>query len=199
MQILLSPAKSLEIEKKLPDFVELSNPKFLQKAEGIQKVLKKKKAKALMELQDISLNLAQLNEQRNQEWSLERHANEGRAAIFTFNGDVYDGLDAFSMSEEQFNYAQEHVHILSGLYGVLKPSDSILPYRLEMGTSLSIKKDKNLYQYWRTTLQDYFHTNHRGEYLANLASVEYSKVLDVKKLDMRVINFEFLNESNGKL
>ena len=199
MQIILSPAKSLELSKKYPDFVALSTPMFLNKAAVIQGVLKKKKAKALMELQDISLNLAQINEQRNQDWSIEGHQNKGRPALFTFDGDVYEGLDAYSLSLEDYNYAIEHLFILSGLYGILRPSDTLLPYRLEMGTALTVQKEKNLYQFWRSELQDYMHEHYRGQYLANLASVEYSKALDLKKLEMRVINFEFLNQSNGKL
>ena len=199
MQIIISPAKSLELEKQYIDNLNVSTPKYLKEAERINAKLKKMNAQDLMELQGISKNLAQLNEERNKAWSSEQHEEKGRPSIFTFNGDVYDGLDAYSLTREQLDFANDHLLILSGLYGLLKPLDLILPYRLEMGTTLDVGKAKNLYAYWSDALKNHMHDHYKGGFLANLASNEYSKVLDLKKIEMRVINFEFLNENNGKL
>src|SRR5690606_18035127 len=141
MKIVLSPAKSLDFESKLPTDKH-SEPVFLNESERVNKLLKKKSPKVLSKLMDISGNLAELNCKRNQEWSLPFTAYNARPAVYVFSGDVYRGLDAYTVSQDKIDKLQDSVRILSGLYGVLKPLDLIQPYRLEMGTKLPIGKSK---------------------------------------------------------
>ncbi|MDP5027940.1 MAG: peroxide stress protein YaaA, partial [Flavobacterium sp.] len=137
MKIVISPAKSLNFESPLP-VQKHTDSLFLKEAETIQKTLKKKKPKQLMELMDISEKLADLNWERNQNWSLPFTVENARPAIYAFDGDVYTGLDAYTLPVEKLEVLQAKLRILSGLYGVLKPLDLMQPYRLEMGTSLPI-------------------------------------------------------------
>ena len=153
MKIVISPAKSLNYESQLP-ITTYTEPIFLSKSETIQKTLKKKKPKQLMELMDISEKLAELNWQRNQEWSVPFSPENARPAVYAFDGDVYTGLDVYSLSTEKVAVLQEKLRILSGLYGLLKPLDLMQPYRLEMGTSIAIGTKKNLYEFWKKTITD---------------------------------------------
>ena len=153
MKIVISPAKSLNYESPLP-ISNNTEPSFLSKSETIQKTLKKKKPKQLMELMDISEKLAELNWQRNQEWSVPFSPENARPAVYAFDGDVYTGLDVYSLPTEKVAVLQEKLRILSGLYGLLKPLDLMQPYRLEMGTSIAIGTKKNLYDFWKKTITD---------------------------------------------
>ncbi|WP_395044981.1 peroxide stress protein YaaA [Flavobacterium sp.] len=200
MKIVISPAKSLDFESQLP--VELySEYNFTKQSVSIDKVLKRKKPKQLMQLMSISDKLADLNWQRNQERDVANLSIENsRPAIFAFNGDVYLGLDAYSLSEEKIKVVQEKLRILSGLYGLLKPLDLIQPYRLEMGTKLSIGKNKNLYEFWKSTVTKELNSQlKKDELFINLASNEYFEAVDIKKLKAKIITPEFKDYKDGKL
>jgi hypothetical protein len=199
MKIVISPAKSLNLDKELPIslFTESS---FLKQAETIQKTLKKKKPKQLMELMDISEKLADLNWQRNQDWQLPFTANNARPAIYTFDGEVYTGLDAYSLPFDKVSVLQDKLRILSGLYGILKPLDLMQAYRLEMGTSIAIGSNKNLYEFWKKSITDYLNSElNKDELFVNLASNEYFSAVDTKKLKVYVITPEFKDYKDGKL
>ena len=199
MKIVISPAKSLNFESELPT-TKFTQPSFLAESEKLNKVLVKKKPKALSELMSISDNLAQLNWERNQNFTVPFTAANARPAVYAFNGDVYNGLDAYSIPEEKLDKLQDTLRILSGLYGVLKPLDLMQPYRLEMGTSLKVGRNKNLYEFWKKTI-----TAHLNEELAaeevfvNLASNEYFGAVDTKGLKVPVITPVFKDWKNDKL
>ncbi len=199
MKIVISPAKSLNLDKELPISL-FTEATFLKQAETIQKTLKKKKPKQLMELMDISEKLADLNWQRNQDWQLPFIANNARPAIYTFDGEVYTGLDAYSLPVDKVTILQDKLRILSGLYGILKPLDLMQAYRLEMGTSIAIGSKKNLYEFWKKTLTDQLNSElNKDELFVNLASNEYFSAVDVKKLKVPVITPEFKDYKDGKL
>lgn len=199
MKIIISPAKSLDFESPLPT-TEFSENVFLSKSETIQKTLKKKKPKQLSELMSISDKLAELNYTRNQEWRLPFTPDNARQAVFAFNGDVYVGLDAYTIESDKLSVLQEKLRILSGLYGILKPLDLMQPYRLEMGTNLAVGKSKNLYEFWRKTLTDALNKElSKDELVINLASKEYAAAIDFKALKGKVIVPEFKDYKDGQL
>jgi cytoplasmic iron level regulating protein YaaA (DUF328/UPF0246 family) len=200
MKIVISPAKSLDFETPLPTRL-CSEYSFQKQSLAIDKVLKKKKPKQLMELMSISDKLADLNWQRNQERNVAEITSENaRQAIYAFNGDVYIGLDAYSLSEDKINVLQDKLRILSGLYGLLKPLDLMQPYRLEMGTKLPIGKNKNLYEFWKAIITKELNAQlAKDELFVNLASNEYFDAVDVKKLKVPVITPEFKDYKDGKL
>ena len=200
MKIVISPAKSLDFETPLPTKL-YSEYSFVKQSLAIDKVLKKKKPKQLMELMSISDKLADLNWQRNQERNVgEITSDNARPAIYTFNGDVYIGLDAYSLSENKIKVLQDKLRILSGLYGLLKPLDLMQPYRLEMGTKLPIGKNKNLYEFWKIIITKELNSQLiKDELFVNLASNEYFDAIDVKKLKVQVITPEFKDYKDGKL
>ena len=152
MLIVISPAKTLDLSSEI-QIKNSSEPEFLRQTEQIVSVLKKKNAKAISKLMSISPKLGQLNYERFQQWD-GSNANDSRQAIFMFNGDVYDGLKIQKFSENEILYTQEHLRILSGIYGLLRPLDLIQPYRLEMGTKITINRKKNLYEFWEKQLTD---------------------------------------------
>ena len=198
MKLVISPAKSLNYESELPTGFS-SESCFLNEAKQLNALLKKKSAKTLSELMHISPKLGALNYERNQNWSLPFSSENARQAIYAFDGDVYRGLDAYSISEEKLDILQNTVRIISGLYGLLKPLDLIQPYRLEMGTKFPVGKNKNLYEFWRkkitSTLNDEMDEN---EPLVNLASQEYFKAIDVKALKAPIIHIDFKEFKNGQ-
>lgn len=199
MKIVISPAKSLNFEKELPTN-RFSEPKFLKEATTIQKTLKKKKPKQLMELMDISDKLAELNWQRNQDWQTPFTTENARPAVYAFDGDVYQGLDVYTLPEDKLDVLQDKLLILSGLYGLLQPLDLIQPYRLEMGTSLPIGKNKNLYEFWKKTITKQLNDElQKDELFINLASNEYFSAVDAKALKVPVITPEFKDYKDGKL
>ncbi|WP_288983668.1 peroxide stress protein YaaA [uncultured Flavobacterium sp.] len=199
MKIVISPAKSLNYETQLP-ITTYTESAFLSKAVTIQKTLKKKKPKQLMELMDISDKLAELNWQRNQEWNIPFSPENARQAVYAFDGDVYTGLDVYSLSAEKVLVLQEKLRILSGLYGLLKPLDLMQPYRLEMGTKIQIGTKKNLYEFWKKTITDTLNKElSKGELFVNLASNEYFSAVDTKTLKVPVITPEFKDYKDGKL
>ena len=199
MKIVISPAKSLNLDKELPTSL-FTEAVFLKQAETIQKTIKKKKPKQLMELMDISEKLADLNWQRNQDWQLPFTPENARPAIYTFDGEVYTGLDAYSLPVEKVAVLQDKLRILSGLYGILKPLDLMQAYRLEMGTSIAIGSNKNLYEFWKKILTDQLNSElNKEELFVNLASNEYFSAVDLKKLKVPVITPEFKDYKDGKL
>ncbi len=199
MKILLSPAKSLDMTSELPT-TRGTQPRFLETTEKIHKKLERLSTKKLSELMGISQKLAELNYHRNQEFQ-EIHSKENsRPAMFMFDGDVYSGLDAYSIPMEKLDAAQESLRILSGLYGILRPLDSVQPYRLEMGTKLSVQQKKDLYEIWRKKITDSLNNEMmEGELMVNLASQEYSKAIDFKKMKSLVISPVFKDLKNGEL
>ena len=200
MKIVISPAKSLDFETQLPT-TTYTEYGFQKQSLAIDKVLKKKKPKELMDLMSISDKLADLNWNRNQTRNVsEITVENGRQAIYAFNGDVYIGLDAYSLSEEKITILQDKLRILSGLYGLLKPLDLIQPYRLEMGTKLPIGTNKNLYEFWKPIIVKELNSElSKDELFVNLASNEYFDAIDVKKLKVPVITPEFKDYKDGKL
>ncbi len=199
MKIVISPAKSLDFESKLPT-AQNTEPAFLDQAEKLNKILEKKKPKALSKLMGISDNLAELNWERNQNFSVPFTPENARPAVYAFNGDVYQGLDAYTISEDKLGQLQDTLRILSGLYGVLKPLDLIQPYRLEMGTQLKIGRKKNLYQFWKKELTAHLNAELQdGELFVNLASNEYFGAVDEKQLKVPVITPIFKDWKNDKL
>ena len=199
MKIVISPAKSLNFEKELPIDI-FSEPRFLKQATTIQNTLKKKNPKELSQLMDISEKLADLNWQRNQDWQTPFTTENARQAIYTFDGDVYLGLDAYSLPLDKIEILQNKLRILSGLYGILKPLDLMQAYRLEMGTSMPIGKNKNLYEFWKKTITEELNNELKKEELfINLASNEYFIAVDTKALKVPIITPEFKDYKDGKL
>lgn len=203
MKILLSPAKSLDYSTK-PSIEEESSPIFLSETKKIQTELKKMKPSDLKELMGISDKLATLNYERNQDRTLRADAvsDTVKQAIFAFDGDVYSGIDAYTISAKKSAYLQETVRILSGLYGLLRPFDLIEPYRLEMGTKMPVGKAENLYEFWQTTVTKALQKQlEKDEAVVNLASNEYFKAIDAKELKKKhtIITPIFKDYKNGKL
>lgn len=199
MKIVISPAKSLNFEKQLPT-LNYTEPQFLKQATTIQNTLKKKKPNQLSELMNISEKLAELNWQRNQEWNPPFSLENARQAIYAFDGDVYTGLDVYGLANDKLAALQNKLRILSGLYGLLRPLDLMQAYRLEMGTSLPIGENKNLYEFWKKTITKSLNDElEKGELFINLASNEYFSAVDVKTLKVPVITPEFKDYKDGKL
>ncbi len=198
MKIVLSPAKSLDFESKLPTSKHTEAP-FLKDSERLNKLLKKKSAKGLSKLMSISDALGQLNYERNQEWSLPFTEDNARPAVYAFSGDVYRGLDVYSLPKEKIDTLQNNLRIISGLYGILKPLDLIQPYRLEMGTRMPVGKNKNLYEFWKKKITESLNEELKdGELFVNLASNEYFKAIDTKQLKVPVITPVFKDLKNGE-
>jgi len=200
MLTIISPAKSLNFEG-LTQKISYSLPNKLKKSEEIISVLKELDQQKLMKLMSISNDLALLNYERFQNWSLPFNEDNSKQSVFCFNGDVYQGLDVKTLNNKDLNFCQNHLRILSGLYGLLKPLDLIQPYRLEMGTKISISGSKNLYDFWKKAITDSLNeeikqNNHK--YLLNLASNEYFKSIDKKSLKAEIINPVFKDFKNGE-
>lgn len=199
MIILLSPAKTLDYKTK-PSVNESSLPVFQKQAKSIASEMKKHSAKQISELMEISMDLAQLNFERYQNWNKDETLAPLKQAIYAYKGDVYLGLNAYKWEKDKIDFAQQNLRILSGLYGYLKPLDLIKPYRLEMGTKVKIKTQPDLYHFWKNritkaVIEDSDNLN--SNYIINLASVEYSSVIDFKKLKLKVISPQFLDSKNG--
>ena len=199
MKIIISPAKSLNFESPLPT-QKYSESVFLDQSQTIHKALKKLTPKQLSELMSISDKLAQLNHERNQAWNTPFTPENARPAVYAFNGDVYTGLDVYSLPLDKLEELQDKLRILSGLYGILKPLDLIQPYRLEMGTKLKVNRANNLYEFWGDSITKALNEEmDKGEVLVNLASTEYFKAINVKKLNTQVVNPIFMDYKNGQL
>ncbi len=200
MLFLLSPAKSLDYESTLPA-IAATQPKFVPQSAELIATLKKKTPQQISELMDLSDALAKLNVQRYKAWSPQFTEATARPAVLAFNGDVYEGLDAKSLKPKDLQWAQDHVAILSGLYGVLRPLDLMQPYRLEMGTALKHGKANNLYQFWGALIAEHLNqqlSHSKEPVIVNLASQEYFKAVDRKALQARVIECVFQDHKNGQ-
>jgi len=199
MKIVISPAKSLDFESKLPT-VKYSEASFLKEAKKINGLLKKESSKELSRLMKISEKLSDLNWQRNQDWKLPFTSENARPAVYAFNGDVYTGLDAYNLPKNKIEQLQSSLRILSGLYGVLKPLDLMQAYRLEMGTKFSVGDSKNLHSYWKPLVTEKLNSELQDEELfVNLASNEYFSAVNVKELKSPVITPIFKDWKNDKL
>lgn len=199
MKIVISPAKSLNFERKLPA-EQFTKNIFLNESRIINSEIKKLQPAELSNLMNISDTLAQLNWVRNNVWKTPFTAENARPAIYAFDGDVYNGLDVFSLPDNKIEMLQNKVRILSGLYGLLKPLDLMQAYRLEMGTKISIGESKNLYDFWKTKITASLNKElKKDELFVNLASKEYFSAIDNKQLKVQVITPEFKDLKNGKL
>lgn len=198
MKLVLSPAKSLDFETQLPT-TKSTEGCFLAEAERLNKLLKKKSPRSLSKLMHISDNLGELNYERNQDWQLPFTKDNARQAIYAFNGDVYRGLDAYTIDTKKLDKVQDTVRIISGLYGILKPLDLMQPYRLEMGTKMAVGKNKNLYEFWKKKVTKALNEElEDDELFLNLASNEYFKAIDTKVIKVPAINISFKEYKNGQ-
>lgn len=198
MKLVLSPAKSLNFESPLPTS-KATEASFLKESERLNKLLKKKSAKSLSKLMSISDALGQLNYERNQTWALPFTKDNARQAIYAFSGDVYRGLDAYTIPEDKLAKVEDTFRIISGLYGVLKPLDLIQPYRLEMGTKFPVGVKNNLYEFWKQKITKVLNDELLdSELFLNLASNEYFKAIDTKALKVPVVTANFKDFKNGE-
>jgi cytoplasmic iron level regulating protein YaaA (DUF328/UPF0246 family) len=202
MKILISPAKSLNLTSKIP-FDAFTNPIFPKETSEIISKLKEMSVSSLGSLLGVSEKLAKLNWSRNQDFKLSSNLNSVsnlRPSIYTFDGDVYSGFDAYSVSSLNIKTMQNKLRILSGLYGILKPLDLIQPYRLEMGTKIKIRGSKHLSEFWIDLVTDHLNSELSGDdILLNLASKEYFNAVDSNKIEAQIISPIFKDYKNGKL
>lgn len=200
MLIVVSPAKTLDYETP-PTTQSHTQPQFLEHAQQLIDELKALSVQDVAELMKLSDKLASLNVARYESWTPEFTRENAKQAVLAFKGDVYTGLDAESLSEEQLQFAQAHLRILSGLYGVLKPLDLMQPYRLEMGTKFSNSRGKNLYEFWGNIICDQLNNElaaTESPVLINLASNEYYKAAKEKNLNARIITPAFKDWKGGQ-
>lgn len=200
MKLVISPAKTLDFETT-PVTNTHSDPSFLDNSQLLINELKELSQADVATLMKLSDKLAALNVARFGSWKTPFTPDNAKQAILAFKGDVYTGLDAESFSEDDFNFAQHHLRILSGLYGLLKPLDLIQPYRLEMGTKFANSRGKNLYEFWDMQLTDALNeefTEEKEPVLINLASNEYFKAIKVKQLQAEIITPIFKDWKNGQ-
>ncbi|KGK00417.1 peroxide stress protein YaaA [Thalassotalea sp. ND16A] len=200
MLIVVSPAKNLDFESDLAT-TEYSQPELLDHSEQLIKRCLKLTPADLSSLMGISDKLAGLNAARFADWSMPFTVKNARQAVLAFNGDVYTGLDAKTLSEQDFSFAQQHLRILSGLYGLLKPLDLMQAYRLEMGTKLDNNRGANLYQFWGNVITDKLNQTLQAQgddVLINLASTEYFKSVKKKELNATIITPAFKDWKNGQ-
>lgn len=200
MLLVLSPAKSLDFESAVPS-LGVTQPDFLDASEKLIKILRKKSPEELSKLMHISSKLGELNFERNLNWHTPFTQENARPAIFTFSGDVYVGLDAHSLNKRDLKFAQDHVRILSGLYGLLRPLDLMQAYRLEMGTPLKEGKTSTLYEFWGDSITNQLNellSAHKNPVLINLASIEYFRAVNKNLLNAPVINPVFKDYKNDQ-
>ena len=200
MLALISPAKTLDYESALPTDKH-TLPRLLEHSQQLIDVSRKLSASEIASLMSVSEKIAQLNVARFRDWQPEFNFSNARQAIFAFKGDVYTGLDAYHLNPQDFEFAQTHLRMLSGLYGLLRPLDLMMPYRLEMGTKLANARGHNLYEFWGdqiTQLVNADLTQAESELLVNLASDEYYKSVKESKVKAEIIKPVFLDQKNGK-
>lgn len=200
MFFVLSPAKNLN-EKAPAPVKEFTQPDLLAEAEILMRQLRELAPQQIAELMHVSDKIALLNAERNAEWHTPFTPGNAKQAVFMFNGDVYEGIAADTLKPEQIQYLQQHVRLLSGLYGVLRPLDLMQPYRLEMGTAFANTRGKNLYEFWGDIITDLLNdtlAQAGSDILVNLASQEYFKSVNTKKLKAHLITPVFKDEKNGK-
>ena len=199
MIAIISPAKRLDLKSE-PTIRTFTIPENLDRSELLITKLRKTSGNQIKVLMSLSQELTQLNVNRYAVWSPEMTVENSRQAIFTFDGEVYRGIDIPNLTEQDLIYAQDHLSILSGLHGVLRPLDLIKPYRLEMRTKLPIRTKKNLYEFWGDSITDRLNgqlASTKSDVMVNLASSEYFKAINFKKLNARVIEPVFMDLKNG--
>lgn len=200
MLVVISPAKNLDYDSPLPTD-QYSQPRMLERAQELVDRCQALSPQQLSELMKISDKLAGLNAARFGEWHTPFTPNNARPAIYAFDGDVYSGLAAEKLSDQAIAYSQEHLRILSGLYGVLRPLDLMQPYRLEMGTKLDTARGHNLYEFWGDEITDMLNEDLEAldsDILVNLASQEYFASVKNKRLKAKIITPVFKDEKNGQ-
>ena len=194
MLFLLSPAKSLDYDTPVPEGLPHTTPQFVPQSTALIEALRMHSPQSIASLMDLSDKLAALNVARYEAWRPRFTAANSRQAVLAFNGDVYEGLQARTLGADDLGWAQQHLAILSGLYGVWRPLDRMQPYRLEMGTRLATEHGNTLYQYWGSQIAEHLNTRLRADttpVVVNLASQEYFKAVDHKALKARVIDCVF--------
>jgi uncharacterized protein len=200
MLALISPAKTLDYESNLPTD-SFTIPRLLDQSQQLVDVSRKLSALEIANLMSVSEKIANLNVERFRDWHADFDFSNARQAIFAFKGDVYTGLDAYQLSDDALHYAQQHIRMLSGLYGLLRPLDLMMPYRLEMGTKLKNERGANLYAFWGNQITDLINADladQNSKLLVNLASDEYYKSVKESKINAEIIKPVFLDEKNGK-
>jgi len=198
MKILLSPAKKLDFSEE-KTFLVSTNISFSTKSIEIMNYLSSYSALELSELMKVSTNIAILNKERNENWIFPFSQSKSKQALLSFKGEVFQNMKINEFDKEDFEYANNKLRILSGLYGYLRPSDVIMPYRLEMGTKIKVGESKNLYEFWKNTLTNSLVKEISTDgFLINLASEEYFKVIDKSKINIPIITPVFKDVKNGK-
>ena len=200
MLALISPAKTLDYETALPT-EKFTQPRLLDHSQELIEVASKLSASEIASLMSVSEKIATLNAERFRDWQPEFNFANARQAIFAFKGDVYTGLNAYQLEKQDIDYAQKHLRMLSGLYGLLRPLDLMMPYRLEMGTKLKNTRGNNLYEFWGNTITETINADlaqAESELLVNIASDEYYKSVKDSKIKAEIIKPVFLDQKNGK-
>lgn len=200
MLALISPAKTLDYESALPTDSH-TLPRLLAHSQELIDVSRTLSASEIANLMSVSEKIANLNVERFRDWQADFDFSNARQALFAFKGDVYTGLDAYSLKDQDIDYAQQHLRMLSGLYGLLRPLDLMMPYRLEMGTKLKNPRGSNLYEFWGTIITDLINEDlaaAQSELLVNIASDEYYKSVKESKIQAEIIKPVFLDQKNGK-
>ena len=200
MLALISPAKTLDYETALPTDT-YTQPRLLEQSQQLIDVCRKLSATEIASLMTVSEKIANLNVERFRDWNAEFDFSNARQALFAFKGDVYTGLDAYHLKDHDIDFAQLHLRMLSGLYGLLRPLDLMMPYRLEMGTKLKNSRGNNLYEFWGSIITDQINQDLAeidAKLLVNLASDEYYKSVNEKKIQAEIIKPVFLDQKNGK-
>lgn len=200
MLALISPAKTLDYETALPTDT-YTQPRLLEQSQQLIDVCRKLSATEIASLMSVSEKIANLNVDRFRDWNADFDFSNARQALFAFKGDVYTGLDAYHLKDQDIDFAQQHLRMLSGLYGLLRPLDLMMPYRLEMGTKLKNARGHNLYEFWGNMITDQINQDLAeidAKVLVNLASDEYYKSVNEKKIQAEIIKPVFLDQKNGK-
>ncbi len=200
MLALLSPAKTLDYSTTLPSDV-FTQPRLLEQSQKLIDEAAQLSASEVMRLMTVSEKIAQLNVERFRDWQADFDFSNARQAIFAFKGDVYSGLDAYHLSDDALDFAQTHLRMLSGLYGLLRPLDLMMPYRLEMGIRLKNERGTNLYQFWGDRITQLINDDlkhAKATQLINLASDEYYKAVIESKVQAEIIKPVFLDQKNGQ-
>lgn len=200
MLALISPAKTLDYETALPTDT-YTQPRLLEQSQQLIDVCRKLSATEIASLMTVSEKIANLNVERFRDWNADFDFSNARQALFAFKGDVYTGLDAYHLKDQDIDFAQQHLRMLSGLYGLLRPLDLMMPYRLEMGTKLKNKRGHNLYEFWGSIITNQINQDLAeidSKVLVNLASDEYYKSVNEKNIQAEIIKPVFLDQKNGK-